>query len=749
MMKMMKKLLLLLAMLTCGMGAAWAQQQQFHVTIAETQHGSVNVDNTAPYNGETVRIKVAPESGYMLGELLVTCGEEGDVTTLNLTDEGNGVYSFIMPDLDVTVTATFKQILYLVEVEEPLLDQQGFGVGFVMVNNTGHSDNKFAEGEIVSLLVSADTGYALTRLEVTYEKDGVEVNVPCNPSGNDSYTFVMPAADVHVHWIIDKAQYTITIGESKHGTVEAPATAQYREEVTLKVTPNEHYSQESVSVAYTNGYPVTVADNKFTMPAANVVVKVTYKPEIYNITVNATEHGTVTAPATAGYDTPVEITVNPEKGYQIASIKVLYKQGAEEKTINPTLTETGAYTFAMPAAQVSVVATFEPVAYKISIAPTEHGKVTAPATAGLDAPVEITVAPDGGYQLASIKVLYNQGTEEETIDPTLTGNGTYTFAMPAANVSVVATFEPIAYKIFVASTEHGTVTAPATALFGTLVDVTITPEPGYEIDEIYYTYDVGGSVADPKFGIDNGSFTMPGTDVTIVSSFKPCVFNITTHVNPGDEAGSIQVASSAAFGSEVEVTATPAQGYVLKEIYYTYDAGGGVADPKFGIHNGKFTMIAVDITVVAVFEPVTEYNVIVSADMVNGSVQADKNNAAPGETVTLTVTPTGDYKLETIKVTYDDGTPAEPETGNAPRRVAREVPVNKVDDTHYTFVMPAGNVTIQATFVIEVPTGVADINAASGEPMRYFDLQGRYIGTSLDGARRGIYVTADGRKVIK
>ncbi|GEM_PF-6459164 len=73
-------------------------------------------------------------------------------------------------------------------------------------------------------------------------------------------------------------------------------------------------------------------------------------------------------------------------------------------------------------------------------------------------------------------------------------------------------------------------------------------------------------------------------------------------------------------------------------------------------------------------------------------------------------------------------------------------PGYEIDDTRYTFVMPAGNVTIQATFVIEVPTGVADINAVAGEPMRYFDLQGRYIGTSLDGARRGIYVTADGRR---
>ena len=95
----------------------------------------------------------------------------------------------------------------------------------------------------------------------------------------------------------------------------------------------------------------------------------------------------------------------------------------------------------------------------------------------------------------------------------------------------------------------------------------------------------------------------------------------------------------------MDVTITPEPGYEIDEIYYTYDVGGSVADPKFGIRNGKFTMIAVDITVVAVFEPVTEYNVIVSADMVNGSVQADKNNAAPGETVTLTVTPTGEGDL--------------------------------------------------------------------------------------------------------
>lgn len=587
-MKIKNKLLLLMVMLTCSFAAAWAQQQQQHVTIADMQHGTVTADNTAPYSGETVTLTVAPEHGYKLGTLQVTCVSEDNVVNIALSDIGNGKYTFVMPELDVTVNATFEQILYKVTVDEIPTDQYGFGVGFVMVANTGHPDNMFAEGETVRLLVSADTGYALTTLEVTYYNGDKKEVVSYTQTANDEYEFVMPAADVYVHWIVAKARYTITCAQNEHGVLTADKqTAEFGEEVTLQATTDAHYILTGYKVTYTNGYPVTVNGHKFTMPASNVIAAAIIEPISYNIAVQATEHGSVTAPATADYNKQVEITVTPQEGYCLASIKVLYTDEAGEKTIEPTLTEAGTYTF-----------------------------------------------------------------------------------------------------------------------------------------------------------------TMPGGNVRIVATFGPATYNIVTQVIPNDGAGTIQVAATAAFGSEVEVKATPANGYVLRRLYYTYDVGGSVHNPIFEIEGGKFTMPGTDIVLVADFEPV-QHNVEVSVNITNGNIEVDKNTAAVGETVTMTVIPDSGYQLETITVTYDDGTTTQHSANATPRRAMQNVTVNKVDDTHYAFQMPAGPVTVNATFVREVATGIDTINATDGAPMRYFDLQGRYVGTSLDGARSGVYVTSDGRKVIK
>ena len=472
----------------------------YTIRIADgIEHGSISAPNIAYYD-DPVTVTVTPDKGYELDKLYYSYDAGGGVHEPEITIE-NG--QFYMPNFDVTIYATFKLKKYNVEVEEAIDGDHGF---VQAVPST------CSMGETVTLITSADTGYAITTLQATYEEGTTEVNLPLTPAENDTYTFVMPAADVHVHWIVSKVQYTITVNPSEHGTVTAPATAEYGQEVTLTVTPDAHYMLESLSVAYTNGNPVTVTDNKFSMPAANVVVNATFKPVTYNITVAPTEHGTVTAPESAAYGSEVTVSVAPEEAYELETLTYTVDGG-------------------------------QPV-------PIENGK----------------------------------------------------FTMPGGNVTITATFKPATYTITVAPTEHGTVSAPATAAYGTEVNVTVTPDPGYEIDELYYTYDAGGSVPDPIFRIENGKFVMPGTNVTIVATFKAQVFNITTNVYPSNEAGTITVASSAAFGSEVEVTATPAAGYTLKRLYYTYDAGGSVPDPIFEIEDGKFTMPGTDITVVAEFE---------------------------------------------------------------------------------------------------------------------------------------------------
>ena len=86
---------------------------------------------------------------------------------------------------------------------------------------------------------------------------------------------------------------------------------------------------------------------------------------------------------------------------------------------------------------------------------------------------------------------------------------------------------------------------------------------------------------------------------------------------------------------------------------------------------------------------------------------------------------------------------------NAPTRVRAKAPVsyNEVDKNTYTFIMPAAPVTIQATFGVK--TGIDDIEAVSApQPTRYYDLGGRYVGTSLNVLAPGLYLTHDGRKVF-
>lgn len=87
---------------------------------------------------------------------------------------------------------------------------------------------------------------------------------------------------------------------------------------------------------------------------------------------------------------------------------------------------------------------------------------------------------------------------------------------------------------------------------------------------------------------------------------------------------------------------------------------------------------------------------------------------------------------------------------NVCRLGGTHVVVNKGEtDGQWSFVMPAANVIVQVVFDKSGTTAISNINADNDGMVRYFDINGRYVGTSLDHAGRGIFVTSDGRKVVK
>ena len=76
----------------------------YSVDVAAAEHGSISVAPRSASRGDTVTITVTPDKGYKLETLTVT---DKNGLMVELTNKGDGKYTFKMPGSKVTVKATF------------------------------------------------------------------------------------------------------------------------------------------------------------------------------------------------------------------------------------------------------------------------------------------------------------------------------------------------------------------------------------------------------------------------------------------------------------------------------------------------------------------------------------------------------------------------------------------------------------------------------------------------------------------
>ena len=224
----------------------------------------------------------------------------------------------------------------------------------------------------------------------------------------------------------------------------------------------------------------------------------------------ADAHGTVTANEYAVAGEIVNLTVTPDKDYELESLTV--KQGENEITVTDNK-------FEMPAGAVAVTATFkEAVPQKINIGTIENGSVSADLSeATVGTTVTLTVTPAEDCRLVEVTV--NDGAVELTkVDDT-----TYTFVMPNTEVSVNATFEKIPHNVTVNTSENGTVDSDKeTATKGETVTLTWTAAEGYKLGKITVA-DAEGNEVTVDQGLTTCTFTMPAYDVTVDATFKKII----------------------------------------------------------------------------------------------------------------------------------------------------------------------------------------------------------------------------------
>jgi len=165
--------------------------------------------------------------------------------------------------------------------------------------------------------------------------------------------------------------YTVTVQNDGHGTASAsPTSAEQGTEIALTATADSGYRFKEWQMVSGS---VTISNNKFTMPAANVTVKAVFEyvgggstgshggsgSSTYPPTIQQPEHGTITvSPSRPKKDDRVIVTVTPEAGCEVDTVTVTDKNG---KPVEVTRNEDGTFTFTQPAGQVTITAAMKAV----------------------------------------------------------------------------------------------------------------------------------------------------------------------------------------------------------------------------------------------------------------------------------------------------------------------------------------------------------------------------------------------------
>ena len=283
-----------------------------------------------------------------------------------------------------------------------------------------------AAGTMISLTATPNEGYRFKEWQVI--SGGVAIK-------DDK--FLMPNDNVEVKAIFEEdappvpTEFTITVKTDGNGTASAsPDKAVAGTEIRLTATPNKGYHFKEWQVM-SGG--VTIKDDKFTMPSANVEVKAIFEkdappaPTEYTITVTSGDNGTASAShAKAVVGTEIRLTATPNTGYHLKEWQVISGGVTIENN-----------KFTMPSANVEVKAIFEkdappaPTEFTITVTSGDNGTASAShAKAVVGTEITLTATPNKGYHFKEWQVISGGVTIKDD-----------KFTMPSANVEVKAIFE--------------------------------------------------------------------------------------------------------------------------------------------------------------------------------------------------------------------------------------------------------------------------------------------------------------------
>lgn len=450
------------------------------VTLPEAVQGvtlTLGTTNNTYIKDDTVTLTVEKEGTDIVtvtaksGDTVVALNEvqeaaQDEAAAQATTEKAKTVYTFTMPDGDVTISVTKDAKTYEVKVADANKDT-------LKITSPEADLDKVTAGTTITVVATPKDGYTLTAdgVVVTYGDNQTLKATPDTEKAN-TYTFAMPAGDATVSAAFEEVKkYNVTVaGTVENGTVGVePKTAAAKAVVTVTVTPNTNfkYTDGSLKATYTDGgtkkeindfKAVDGKENTYTfeMPAADVTVSAAFEKiatETYTVTVDKGGDGKVTV---NGQETekleglksgdPVTLKIDPIDTDTLLTKLAGVTVTSGKVEVSTTKVDENTYTFTMPDGNVNVSVQFTTVEYSIvtTADPAEGGTITVTVNgkselkrAPKDAEMAVTVTPNTGYELE----LARHG--QTSITDKVKDGGTYTVVMSDCNFEIIAEFKKI------------------------------------------------------------------------------------------------------------------------------------------------------------------------------------------------------------------------------------------------------------------------------------------------------------------
>ena len=405
--------------------------ETWNITVNHNSGGVAYADRTTSPKNLGVRVTCVPNEGYRVA------GVTGNVAIL---DKGNNLYTFAMPEHDVTIDVTFKPIYNPVTVTV----ETGLG-------GTAAVDVETAKaGDTITLTCAPEEGYRVAQITGA---DGLVDN------GDGTYSFVMPDEPVDlkvlflrnenpfldinetqffydsVLWafengitggvdathfgpagVCNRAQ-VVTFLYKAHGSADPTLT-----ENPFTDVPDGSWYAAPVLWAFENGITGGTAATPFTPGgqclrafAVTFLHKADKIPTVYPVNAQFdAEMGTVTLSHTkAAAGELITATVIPAEGYELVNVHCVNDTGI-------TVLSDTEFTFVMPEHEETFVAVFAPISepdpvktYELDVRDDGHGTIRYVDDKRTAAPGEsifFYAIPDPGYALTGVGVFnpYNE-----------------------------------------------------------------------------------------------------------------------------------------------------------------------------------------------------------------------------------------------------------------------------------------------------------------------------------------------------